>query len=357
MSNTTFNPSDKSANIVLSNGNHTYTQSSSGEQGVRTVLGVNTGKFYTETNWDNTPSGTDTGAGFCTAGATLTSLGSTVTNACIAFKSGSIWVNGSSPGNVGGAFAINDKICCAIDLVNSKVWFRKNGGNWNNSGTADPATNTGGFSISGFQTNNSTVMHGCGCVNVSADTLTSNFGDTSFSFTVPSGFQPGLPGTVTETSTIDMIFSTMAQAVTVTVHFGTLAVTEGTDTFAGTGDAFPGLVAGFDGLETSDIFDGAGYADIVGPMVTTEAGDVFHGILVSPKNVTFAITETKDIFSGIGFVVGISGLFATTEPVDRMTATGFIKPKGPLVATELADRFSARAPGVVTIIRRLISVN
>ncbi len=191
---TAFNPLDKSANILLTNNNLSYAQSSTGEQGVRTVASTTTGKFYTECTWTNTPTGTDTGFGWCTAGASLTTLGSTVTSACIAFKSGAVWVNGSSPGGVGSAFAQNDVICCAIDLVNSKVWFRKNGGNWNNSGTDNPATNTGGFSLSSFQTNNSTVMHGCGCVNVSQDLLTADFGDQVFGFTVPSGFKSGFPG-------------------------------------------------------------------------------------------------------------------------------------------------------------------
>jgi hypothetical protein len=36
----------------------------------------------------------------------------------------------------------------AVDLGGAVIWFRVSGGNWNNSGTANPATGTGGVSLS-----------------------------------------------------------------------------------------------------------------------------------------------------------------------------------------------------------------
>jgi hypothetical protein len=36
----------------------------------------------------------------------------------------------------------------AVDIPNKLLWLRKNGGNWNNSGAANPATGAGGLSIS-----------------------------------------------------------------------------------------------------------------------------------------------------------------------------------------------------------------
>jgi hypothetical protein len=36
----------------------------------------------------------------------------------------------------------------AVDTVNKKMWYRVNGGNWNNNASYDPGTNTGGLDIS-----------------------------------------------------------------------------------------------------------------------------------------------------------------------------------------------------------------
>jgi hypothetical protein len=74
----------------------------------------------------------------------------------------------------------------AIDLVNSKGWFRINGGNWDGSGTDNPATNTGGINIATlFPTNAAYALF---CANNNAAGVTANFGTSAFSFTVPSGF-------------------------------------------------------------------------------------------------------------------------------------------------------------------------
>ena len=40
-----------------------------------------------------------------------------------------------------------DYIDVAVDMVAKKFWVRVNGGNWNNNGSANPATNTGGYTI------------------------------------------------------------------------------------------------------------------------------------------------------------------------------------------------------------------
>jgi hypothetical protein len=74
----------------------------------------------------------------------------------------------------------------AIDLVNSKGWFRINGGNWDGSGTDNPATNTGGINIATlFPTNAAYALF---CANNNAAGVAANFGTSAFSFTVPSGF-------------------------------------------------------------------------------------------------------------------------------------------------------------------------
>lgn len=59
--------------------------------------------------------------------------------------SGDIYYRGSGITNIGGAAASGDVI--SIAWTTTKVWFRKNGGNWNGNAAYDPAANTGGVSI------------------------------------------------------------------------------------------------------------------------------------------------------------------------------------------------------------------
>lgn len=47
-----------------------------------------------------------------------------------------------------GTTANGDRVCVAVNQVSMLLWARVNGGNWNNSGTDNPATNTGGINIS-----------------------------------------------------------------------------------------------------------------------------------------------------------------------------------------------------------------
>lgn len=59
--------------------------------------------------------------------------------------SGSVLSNAVVIGNAETAVIGSQIVGVAIDVDNKKVWFRLNAGLWNNSGTADPATNVGGF--------------------------------------------------------------------------------------------------------------------------------------------------------------------------------------------------------------------
>lgn len=67
------------------------------------------------------------------------------------------------------------------------IWFRQNNGNWNNSGTANPTTNTGGYPLTGLQS----AMIPFGIADNNG--ITFNFGASSFAHTVPSGFVSGWP--------------------------------------------------------------------------------------------------------------------------------------------------------------------
>lgn len=68
------------------------------------------------------------------------------------------------------------------------IWVRKNNGNWNNNPSANPSTNSGGYSLIGL-INQSMVPFGIND-NTSSEF---NFGSSSFVFSVPAGFTAGWP--------------------------------------------------------------------------------------------------------------------------------------------------------------------
>lgn len=63
------------------------------------------------------------------------------------FNDGEVHINTTLVATLAGWVATNN-ISVAVDRVNAKIWFRKNGGSWNDSGTDSPATNAGGYSLS-----------------------------------------------------------------------------------------------------------------------------------------------------------------------------------------------------------------
>lgn len=90
-------------------------------------------------------------------------------------------VNASAPfGGQGDNFGI------AVDFVHSNIWFRVNGGNWNNDILANqnPATNTGGISFSGIGTPVWAAWSGLD----NTDAVTAQFQTSSWTYTVPVGF-------------------------------------------------------------------------------------------------------------------------------------------------------------------------
>src|SRR5262245_47172505 len=92
----TWNPSDKSANVALSNGNLTAQGTTTADGGVRSTTSRSSGKYYFEIVWSSNAGGGDTGCGIATSGANLGSIGVSAVNACLVFVSGNIYFNGSN---------------------------------------------------------------------------------------------------------------------------------------------------------------------------------------------------------------------------------------------------------------------
>jgi hypothetical protein len=151
-------------------------------------------KVYYEATFANMPASGSWGVGVTKATQVLNAINSTgaAIGSALQFMSQTnstcVINNGGNLYNLG-ASANNDIVCVAVDRSNNNIWFRKNGGNWNNSGTANPATNTGGFSLTAVAAIGVPVFAVATSSNFTAPTITANFGASAFSFAIPSGFQ------------------------------------------------------------------------------------------------------------------------------------------------------------------------
>jgi hypothetical protein len=199
--NTTWNPSDKSANCTLTGSNLIATGAAAGTNWTRAVDKQITGKFYWECTY-NTNAGAGTGAGAAAPWASLVSGFSITPTSLGSFgliHTGALYVDGSSTGLGFGSIANGTVVCFAVDCAARLVWVRVGAaGNWNTVAANNPATGVGGVAISlgaGIPLYPAAVLTG------SAEQITANFGDTAFSGTVPSGFTAGWPaGTTSPTN-------------------------------------------------------------------------------------------------------------------------------------------------------------
>lgn len=182
---TTFDPGFLSGTSLLSNGYLTVTDSAGDGVSVRSGVFKVAGKFHCEFTIAGSVAG-DPGVGFCNdaksigapglAGAGLNSLGY--------YSDGLIWFNASGVLNTGVTYAGGDVVAMETDFDLRKVWFKKIGGNWNGSGTDNPATGTGGYS---FIVNPGLYR---AAVDTRQSTMTANFGATAFAIPASAGFLP-----------------------------------------------------------------------------------------------------------------------------------------------------------------------
>lgn len=184
---TTWNPSDKSAGMTLSNGNLTATGGIGGN-GVRAVHCLRSGKYYweyTATTWTGSSAcGLNTGSATVTTPSAVTVI--------------SLNANGSLNVNNGisiafGVRANGDVVCFAVDFDNQLVWVRVGAaGNWNNSASFNPATGVGGVSYLATPISVQT-LYPWAYSSGSGNAFTANFGDSAFTGAVPAGFTSGVP--------------------------------------------------------------------------------------------------------------------------------------------------------------------
>ena len=205
---TTWSTTDKSSNVTLSNGNLTATWTASANTGVRSASGVLTGKYYFELT---TGAMANTGEGVATA-ATAFSSAIPAGSATIVYA-GTIYINGTSSGVSLGTVSGSTTIGIALDLTNQMIWFRKApSGNWNNNASYNPATSTGGLSISSITSSGTLALFPVSISTSGTSNTLANFGATGFSGAVPSGFTSGLPAAVVNVLTTPISASAGAVA-------------------------------------------------------------------------------------------------------------------------------------------------
>lgn len=195
-SGTTWDASYKGSDIVLSGQNRIAyrngtTNSYDTTRTIATILASQKVYFEVYTKGNGSSGVNDSGVGVMDSSYSLGANGTGIwasPNSFSYWGDGSIYINGSAVTNIGSWPASPVLICCAFDAVNKLAWFRQGTtGNWNNSGTANPATGTGGVNVStglsgsapyyaavSHQTN---LMYGVG-----------GFGTTTYFGTAPAGF-------------------------------------------------------------------------------------------------------------------------------------------------------------------------
>lgn len=188
----TLDPATVAA-VTLSGGNlvATSTGTSSPDQGARVAdaAAKTTGKYYFECVTTLGTSGINIGVGVATIASTYTGMGNSGTTGVIVFHAGNIYSNGSFTGLNTGTLSTT---CSAVDFDNRRAWFRGTAaGNWNGSGTANPATNTGGVVVPAGMLAPILTFGGTG--GFSGNIRTLNFGASAFSGAVPAGFTSGWP--------------------------------------------------------------------------------------------------------------------------------------------------------------------
>lgn len=138
----------KSAPVVLSNGNLTATFTGTSRQAVMATQGQSAGKFYFELTYTGGNSGQGAYVGLAPAGVSLSAVIGVEdgVGAVSNHQSGIIQSGGSGMYTYGWG-SVGAVVGVAVDVTAKKVWFRVNGGLWNDgSASNNPATGVGGFS-------------------------------------------------------------------------------------------------------------------------------------------------------------------------------------------------------------------
>jgi hypothetical protein len=172
---TAFN---NNANVVYSNGNKTVSRlDASGGRATRSVTSKSSGKFYVE---------------YLVSGANALTIGIAESTAGTGNSGGTRygWISANvvttaGNTNMGGSLVATDVVQMCLDFTAQLIWMRRNNtGNWNNTAGANPATATGGLSISALGT--AFIYTAMGANTASSITIRTSTAE--WGFAAPSGF-------------------------------------------------------------------------------------------------------------------------------------------------------------------------
>lgn len=198
---TTWSSTNKNANIIISNGGLTAAADGGGVA-FTFISGRSDTSFTSNRYWEVTMDVMEQNAGNSGTGCATTVttfndgnyLGSN--NAFGFYDDGGIQIGPGAYFTQLTAPSQGDVICHAVNPTLNLWWVRRNNNLWNDSGTADPATNTGGFNVSS-QTTSGLLCPGYSVMRTGVNSqVTANF-TTTTAFTPPSGY-PVFDGAVAD---------------------------------------------------------------------------------------------------------------------------------------------------------------
>lgn len=185
---TTWDPTTITPFMVLSNGNLTASNTFGGQDQWAFSNGTGTKIYFEEVVNVMVGPAANNGIGIGISDTTTVPqffVGSTSHGAGY-FPDGEFWTNNTNPISLA-SFGAGDNIGVAVDITNHKIWFRKNGGLWNNDILANqnPATGTGGLSIT---TVGSPVFAVIDLRTDAGNKATAQFASGSWTYAAPAGF-------------------------------------------------------------------------------------------------------------------------------------------------------------------------
>jgi hypothetical protein len=315
-----WNVNDKSPSTTMSNSDKTATTTLA-TVGIRsTTLRANgtAGKYYAEF-LINTASSVLGRVGITPASATINVATANIWVQC---GNGNVVINSVTVGNVGAVVSSGDTVCMAWDAGAERIWFRKNGGLWNNDAAADPATGTNGLDGSFLASGDQGLWFYSGAAGAVTTVRTEWL---EFTQAIPSGFASWMGETSAPVNV-----STTAAGQSVTASVGQLSVVgNASHTVAGQAvTAAVGQVGVTAGVSVNHTVSGQSVTASVGQVTVTASGNLNH--TVSGQSVTASVGQVtvsgkashtiagQQLTTGVG-QVGVVGKASLTLPGQQLT--------------------------------------
>lgn len=285
---TTWNPSDKQTDIVLSFGN-TVASISGSIGGVRSTTSKSSGKIYFEVVATSASEVCE--IGIANSSADITSFLGGDGNSVVYLSNGNIVFGGS--GNSVNTYTDGDVIGVAVDLPNHLVYFALNNA-WQNS--ANPASGAGGtnYLTSANPMFAAVVMSASG-----SESVTEKFGP-SFTYTPPSGYSAW---DLTATN-VNLV------GVSATASVGTITVNSPDKNVSLLGVVATSAVGALNKQSSPNV-------SITGVSVTASAGSIIFGGAAG----SLTASETADTAS-FGGNAGLAGSLVASEARDTASIRG-----------------------------------